>query len=245
MPLRIARWAGALALAFATPAVADECASFDTVVARMTAAGATIDRISADRLAAEVAEADRISGDAHVNVTRAFEISGPGGKAIGLEIAGCLLDPIWIWKRQQGGPGRMRGRGVGLVAGLVAGALIVVFALFWLGVDAGMAAEGCRPPQVLVSWYGRETCHGRPPGRARGTCHTATGLPFDGTQMIVAHKTLPFGARVRFTLHGRSITVPVADRGPYVAGRSFDLSHAAARALGLAGVACVTAELAD
>jgi hypothetical protein len=40
-----------------------------------------------------------------VNVTRAFEVTGPGGSAIGLEIAGCLLDPIWIWKLQQNGPG--------------------------------------------------------------------------------------------------------------------------------------------
>ncbi|MFL5901222.1 MAG: septal ring lytic transglycosylase RlpA family protein [Solirubrobacterales bacterium] len=52
----------------------------------------------------------------------------------------------------------------------------------------------------------------------------------------VASKTLPCGARVTFRYHGRSITVPVIDRGPYVAGRDFDLTEAARERLGFPGV---------
>lgn len=42
----------------------------------------------------------------------------------------------------------------------------------------------------------------------------------------VAHRTLPCGARVRLSYRGRAVTVPVVDRGPYVAGRDFDLTAA-------------------
>jgi rare lipoprotein A len=52
----------------------------------------------------------------------------------------------------------------------------------------------------------------------------------------VAHKTLPCGTKVRLRYHGRSITVPVIDRGPYVAGRDFDLTEATRERLGFPGV---------
>ncbi|HXS46068.1 MAG TPA: septal ring lytic transglycosylase RlpA family protein, partial [Solirubrobacterales bacterium] len=42
----------------------------------------------------------------------------------------------------------------------------------------------------------------------------------------VAHKTLPCGSKVRLRYRGRTVTVPVVDRGPYVAGRDFDLTAA-------------------
>ena len=42
----------------------------------------------------------------------------------------------------------------------------------------------------------------------------------------VANKTLPCGTKVKLRYHGRSITVPVIDRGPYVAGREYDLTEA-------------------
>ncbi len=60
--------------------------------------------------------------------------------------------------------------------------------------------------------------------------------------MTAAHKTLPFGSRVRVTnkKNGRSVTVRINDRGPFVRGRVIDLSPAAARALGFAGLAPVT-----
>jgi rare lipoprotein A (peptidoglycan hydrolase) len=52
----------------------------------------------------------------------------------------------------------------------------------------------------------------------------------------VAHPTLPCGARIFVTFHGRTVLVPVVDRGPYTAGRQFDLTDALARRLGLSGV---------
>jgi len=60
--------------------------------------------------------------------------------------------------------------------------------------------------------------------------------------MTAAHRTLPFGSHVRVTnkRNGRSVTVRINDRGPFVRGRVIDLSPAAARALGFAGLAPVT-----
>ena len=55
----------------------------------------------------------------------------------------------------------------------------------------------------------------------------------------VAHKTLPCGTRVTLRYHGREITVPVVDRGPYVGGREWDLTGATARALGFGGTGVV------
>jgi rare lipoprotein A len=60
---------------------------------------------------------------------------------------------------------------------------------------------------------------------------TASGEPFDPTALTMAHRTLPFGTRVRVTNleNQRSVEVVVNDRGPYVSGRIADLSEAAAR----------------
>ena len=52
----------------------------------------------------------------------------------------------------------------------------------------------------------------------------------------VAHPTLPCGARIFITFHGHTVLVPVIDRGPYTAGRQFDLTDALSRRLGLSGV---------
>jgi len=51
--------------------------------------------------------------------------------------------------------------------------------------------------------------------------------------MTVAHKTLPFGTKLRVMLGGKSAIVRVNDRGPFVRGRSLDLSRAAAKKIGL------------
>ena len=63
----------------------------------------------------------------------------------------------------------------------------------------------------------------------------ASGGRFDPNAMTAAHKTLPFGTRVRVThlRNGRSVDVRINDRGPYVAGRVIDLSKAAAGAIGM------------
>jgi len=64
---------------------------------------------------------------------------------------------------------------------------------------------------------------------------TASGEIFDETKFTAAHKTLPLGssARVINLKNGKSVEVMINDRGPYVEGRIIDLSHAAARALGM------------
>ncbi len=58
----------------------------------------------------------------------------------------------------------------------------------------------------------------------------------------VANKTLPCGTMVKLRYHGRSIRVPVIDRGPYVAGREYDLTEATRNRLGFPGVGTVLAD---
>ena len=64
---------------------------------------------------------------------------------------------------------------------------------------------------------------------------TASGEPFDPAALTMAHRTLPFGTRVRVTNleNQRSVDVVVNDRGPYVTGRIADLSRAAALRIGM------------
>jgi rare lipoprotein A len=68
--------------------------------------------------------------------------------------------------------------------------------------------------------------------------HTADGLS-------AAHKTLPFGTRVKVTnpRNGASTTVTINDRGPFTRGRDIDLSRGAARAIGLRDVGKVCTEI--
>ncbi|MDF3079165.1 MAG: septal ring lytic transglycosylase RlpA family protein [Sphingobacteriaceae bacterium] len=60
---------------------------------------------------------------------------------------------------------------------------------------------------------------------------TASGETFRNSKKIAAHKTLPFGTKVKVTnlRTGKSVKVRIADRGPFVAGRIIDLSKKAAR----------------
>lgn len=60
--------------------------------------------------------------------------------------------------------------------------------------------------------------------------------------MGVANKTLPCGTKVTLRYHGRTVTVPVIDRGPYVAGREYDLTEAVKDRLGFPGVGNVLAD---
>lgn len=64
---------------------------------------------------------------------------------------------------------------------------------------------------------------------------TANGERFDPSQMTAAHRTLPFGSKVRVTntRNGRSVVVRVNDRGPYAHNRVIDLSHGAAERIGM------------
>jgi rare lipoprotein A len=73
---------------------------------------------------------------------------------------------------------------------------------------------------------------------------TACGETLRPTTIGVAHKTLPCGTVVKFVYHGHAVTAPVIDRGPYIKGRSFDLTAAAAEALDFEGVGVGTVRYA-
>ena len=95
------------------------------------------------------------------------------------------------------------------------------------------AAEESKPIQTgAASWYG-PGFHGK---------KTANGERFNTHDLTAAHKTLPFGTKVRVTNEqtGQSVVVRINDRGPYAHGRVIDLSKAAAAAVGIAGVSKVT-----
>lgn len=73
--------------------------------------------------------------------------------------------------------------------------------------------------------------------------HTANGERFHPLGMTAAHKKLPFGTKVRVTYRGQSVVVRINDRGPFIKGRTIDLSLGAARAVGLTGVGPVTLDI--
>lgn len=79
----------------------------------------------------------------------------------------------------------------------------------------------------IASWYGGKF-HGR---------KTASGETYNQNALTAAHRTLPFGTRVRVTgANGKSVVVRINDRGPFIRGRIIDLSRAAANSLGINGL---------
>jgi rare lipoprotein A len=110
---------------------------------------------------------------------------------------------------------------------LVRAALLTSFAALGVSTaEAGPLGRG------KASWYG--------PG-FQGRL-TANGERFNTNAYTAAHKTLPFGTKVKVThaRSGRSVIVRINDRGPFVHGRVIDLSKASARAIGISGVADIT-----
>ena len=85
---------------------------------------------------------------------------------------------------------------------------------------------------TYASWYG-PGLYGQPLG--------CSGRALQAGQLGVAHKTLPCGTRVTFRYGGRSVTVRVIDRGPYVGGREYDLTAATAERLGFHGHGAILA----
>jgi rare lipoprotein A len=77
----------------------------------------------------------------------------------------------------------------------------------------------------MASYYGDELAGNR----------TASGERFDPDQLTGAHRSLPFGSMVRVTnvANGDSVVVRINDRGPFSRGRVIDISHAAARQIGM------------
>ena len=89
---------------------------------------------------------------------------------------------------------------------------------------ASPAGEAMARECGKASWYGDRFAGKR----------TASGVKFNPNAMMAAHRTLPFGSRVRVKDRrtGRSVVVRIVDRGPHVRGRVIDVSKAAARKLG-------------
>lgn len=79
--------------------------------------------------------------------------------------------------------------------------------------------------RAAATWYGPGFYGNR----------TACGKTLRTTTIGVAHRTLPCGTKVTFAYHGRFLVAPVIDRGPYSGGYTFDLTGAAAEALGFSG----------
>jgi rare lipoprotein A len=101
-------------------------------------------------------------------------------------------------------------------------------------VPAIIAASVEHDAVVLASWYGPGFYGNR----------TACGQTYTPEIVGAAHLTLPCGTPMTLTYRDRSITVPVIDRGPYVAGRALDLSNAARLALGCADLCTLRMQLA-
>jgi rare lipoprotein A len=102
----------------------------------------------------------------------------------------------------------------------------------WL--DANASIGSGRGFSGKASYYGNES-----------GSRTASGQRFNQNAMTAAHRSLPFGTKLRVTHRGQSVIVTINDRGPFIRGRVLDLSTGAARAIGLtgAGVGHVTAEV--
>ena len=98
--------------------------------------------------------------------------------------------------------------------------------------DANAAVATGQSFSGVASFYGNESGH-----------QTASGQRFNENAMTAAHRSLPFGTKLRVTHGSRSVIVTINDRGPFVRGRVLDLSTGAARAIGLDGIGQVTAEV--
>jgi rare lipoprotein A len=91
---------------------------------------------------------------------------------------------------------------------------------------------------MVASWY---DC--AKPGECSKSKITASGQKFNPNALTAAHKTLPFGTRLKVTHKGRSVIVVINDRGPFIRGRQLDLSRAAARQIGCGGICTVKVEI--
>ena len=106
----------------------------------------------------------------------------------------------------------------------------------WRNANASIfpTSGGGRSFAGMASYYGNES-----------GSRTASGQRFNQNALTCAHRSLPFGTKLRVTHGGQSVVVTVNDRGPFIRGRVLDLSTGAARAIGLtrSGVGRVVAEV--
>lgn len=118
--------------------------------------------------------------------------------------------------------------------------IFTVIIFLFIGVSQPTFAQSTKKTQVgSASWYGSKY-HGR---------KTSSGERYNKNDMTAAHKTLPFGTKVKVTnpANDESVILRINDRGPFVGNRIIDVSEAAARKLGMhsKGVARVKVEVIE
>lgn len=106
-----------------------------------------------------------------------------------------------------------------------------------LSASSGELIQGKQIQRGQATWYG-PGFHGR---------KTASGERFDTHAMTAAHRSLPFGSKVRVVNEktGRSVVVRINDRGPFTRGKIIDLARAPAQVLGITGVGQVALYAAE
>jgi rare lipoprotein A len=106
----------------------------------------------------------------------------------------------------------------------------MIVAIIFAGV-VGASAEPVSRGKASFYWHGQKT---------------ASGERFNPGSMTAAHRSLPFGTKVRVTnvRNRRSVVVRINDRGPFVKGRIIDVSRAAAQQLGMVGQGVAQIEMA-
>lgn len=109
---------------------------------------------------------------------------------------------------------------------------VQIFAFVILSIQVATAA----PIEKGLASYYDDSFHGR---------KTASGEKYDKNQLTAAHKTLPFGTKVKIKnpANGKSVTVVVNDRGPYIKGRVIELSKKAAQQIDLVKVSVAPVEI--
>jgi rare lipoprotein A len=114
---------------------------------------------------------------------------------------------------------------VGAVAALIASGASASEAKarkHWRNANAAVTTSG--------SFAGKASYYGSESG-----ARTASGARYNPMGMTAAHRSLPFGTKLKVTHGGRSVVVTVNDRGPFIRGRVLDLSKGAAQVIGLTG----------
>jgi rare lipoprotein A len=112
----------------------------------------------------------------------------------------------------------------------------MVVSRFTIGIVAVAIAHGIATPRAFAG-DGKTRDFAGMAAYYSQSSRVASGGHFDPTSLTAAHRTLPFGTRVRVTdpKSGRSVIVTVNDRGPFNKGRVIDVSLAAAKVLGMIG----------
>lgn len=128
-----------------------------------------------------------------------------------------------VWRPRRAGGYELRGR-VGPTADSAATGGTAVPLDLGAGGSGGTSYVTVYEP-AIATWYG--------PGFFGRT--TACGIELTEATLGVAHRTLPCGTEVQFAFRRRTIVVPVIDRGPFANNADWDLTQAAAQALGMTG----------